>query len=75
MKKVLKISLGVLFLLILCGTFAFLWYKTRPVKEVYQIVVPQTDTIEKRAVATGRASATGGSDRQSESDPRNGNAQ
>ena len=42
MKKVLKISLGVLFLLILCGTFAFLWYKTRPVKEVYQIVVPQT---------------------------------
>ena len=54
MKKVLKISLGVLFLLILCGTFAFLWYKTRPVKEVYQIVVPQTDTIEKRAVATGK---------------------
>ena len=49
MKKVLKISLGVLFLLILCGTFAFLWYKTRPVKEVYQIVVPRTDTIEKRA--------------------------
>ena len=54
MKKVLKISLGVLFLLILCGTFAFLWYKTRPVKEVYQIVVPRTDTIEKRAVATGK---------------------
>ena len=54
MKKVLKISLGVLFLLILGGTFAFLWYKTRPVKEVYQIVVPQTDTIEKRAVATGK---------------------
>lgn len=101
MKKVLKISLGVLFLLILCGTFAFLWYKTRPVKEVYQIVVPQTDTIEKRAVATGKVEPrdevlikpqisgiiseiykeageqvqTGGSDRQSESDPRNGNAQ
>ena len=54
MKKVLKISLGVLFLLILCGTFAFLWHKTRPVKEVYQIVVPRTDTIEKRAVATGK---------------------
>ena len=54
MKKVLKISLGVLFLFILCGTFAFLWHKTRPVKEVYQIVVPRTDTIEKRAVATGK---------------------
>ena len=60
MKKVLKISLGVLFLLILCGTFAFLWYKTRPVKEVYQIVVPQTivqpklDTLKQYVVATGK---------------------
>lgn len=56
MKKVLKISLGVLFLLILCGTFAFLWYKTRPVKEVYQIVVPRTDTIEKRPWRPERSS-------------------
>ena len=34
MKKVLKISLGILFLILLIGTFVFLWNKTRPVKEV-----------------------------------------
>ena len=32
MKKVLKISLGILFLILLIGTFVFLWNKTRPVK-------------------------------------------
>ena len=31
MKKVLKISLGILFLILLIGTFVFLWNKTRPV--------------------------------------------
>ena len=31
MKKVLKISLGILFLILLIGTFVFLWIKTRPV--------------------------------------------
>lgn len=54
MKKVLKISLGVLFLAALAGTFVFLWNKTRPVKEIYAIVTPHVDTIEKRAVATGK---------------------
>ena len=54
MKKVLKISMGVLFLAALVGTFVFLWNKTRPVKEIYAIVTPHVDTIEKRAVATGK---------------------
>ena len=54
MKKVLKISLGILFLILLIGTFVFLWNKTRPVKEVYAIVKPHIDTLEKRAVATGK---------------------
>lgn len=54
MKKVLKISLGVLFLVLLVGTFVFLWNKTRPVKEVYTIIQPHIDTLEKRAVATGK---------------------
>ena len=44
MKKVLKISLGILFLILLIGTFVFLWNKTRPVKEVYAIVKPHIDT-------------------------------
>lgn len=54
MKKVLKIALGVLFLLLLIGTFVFLWNKTRPEKEVFAIVKPHIDTLEKRAVATGK---------------------
>lgn len=54
MKKVLKIALGVLFLLLLVGTFVFLWNKTRPEKEVFAIVKPHIDTLEKRAVATGK---------------------
>ena len=77
MKKVLKIALGVLFLLLLIGTFVFLWNKTRPEKEVFaidlnidkifcrNIIFRQNininlsnadpiDTLEKRAVATGK---------------------
>lgn len=53
MKKVLKISLIVLFVAALVGTFAFLWNKTRPVKTEYGIVTPKIDTIIRRAVATG----------------------
>lgn len=54
MKKILKIALGVIFLAALLGTFVFLWNKTRPKKEVYNIVKPITDTIERRAIATGK---------------------
>ena len=43
-----------LFLLLLVGTFVFLWNKTRPEKEVFAIVKPHIDTLEKRAVATGK---------------------
>lgn len=50
----MKIALGVLFLLLLVGTFVFLWNKTRPEKEVFAIVKPHIDTLEKRAVATGK---------------------
>lgn len=41
-------------MILLIGTFVFLWNKTRPVKEVYAIVKPHIDTLEKRAVATGK---------------------
>ncbi|MDD3108810.1 MAG: biotin/lipoyl-binding protein, partial [Alistipes sp.] len=54
MKKVLKIAAGVLFLLLLIGTFVFLWNKTRPEKVVYNIMQPKIDTLEKQAVATGK---------------------
>ncbi|MDR2936291.1 MAG: efflux RND transporter periplasmic adaptor subunit [Rikenellaceae bacterium] len=54
MKKFFKIFLGVLFGIILIGTFFFLWNKTRPQKVVYTIVESSIDTIERRAVATGK---------------------
>lgn len=54
MKKFLKIFIGLLFAALLLGTFWFLWQKTRPVKVVYAIVQPQTDTIRQYVVATGK---------------------
>lgn len=54
MKKFLKIALGVLFAAILLGTFWFLWQKTRPVKIVYEVVMPKIDTIRQYVVATGK---------------------
>lgn len=54
MKKVLKIFLGVLFAALLIGTFVFLWQKTRPVKIVYAIEQPKTDTLRQYVVATGK---------------------
>jgi len=54
MKKFFKILLGVFFVALLVATFVFLWNKTRPVKVVYNIVTTSVDTIERRAVATGK---------------------
>ena len=53
MKKFFKIFLGVFFAALFIMTFIFLWNKTRPVKVIYNIVTPTTDTIEKKAIATG----------------------
>ncbi len=57
MKKFFKIFMIVFFVLLLIGTFVFLWSKTRPVKVVYNTVQPAVDTIEKRVVATGKVEA------------------
>lgn len=54
MKKFFRISLIVLFVLLLCGTFIFLWQKTRPKKVVYELVTPKIDTIVQNVVATGK---------------------
>lgn len=54
MKKFLKIFAGVIFAALLVGTFWFLWQKTRPVKVVYEIVQPKTDTLKQFVVATGK---------------------
>lgn len=54
MKKFVMILLGVLFAALLLLTFYFLWQKTRPVKVVYTIVQPKTDTLKQFVVATGK---------------------
>lgn len=54
MKKFLKIAAGLLFAALLLSTFWFLWQKTRPVKIVYAVVRPETDTIRQFVVATGK---------------------
>ena len=40
MKKLMKILLGLLFGVLLLGTFWFLWQKTRPVRTIYTLVTP-----------------------------------
>lgn len=54
MKKFLKIFLGVLFVALLLGTIVFLWQKTKPVKVIYTLVEPKTDTLRQFVVATGK---------------------
>lgn len=54
MKKFLKIFAAVLFAALLLSTFWFLWRNTRPVKAVYAIVEPKTDTLRQFVVATGK---------------------
>ena len=54
MKKVGKIILFVLLGLIVLSTFKFLWDKSRPKTNVYEILSPAIATIENRTVATGK---------------------
>lgn len=54
MKKVVRILLIVLFAGLFIGTFVFLWYKTRPVKMIYETVVPFRTSIYKAVVASGQ---------------------
>jgi len=54
MKKVGKIILFVLFGFIVLFTFSFLWSKSRPKTNVYEILSPTVGTIENKTVATGK---------------------
>ena len=54
MKKVLKIAALVLLGLLVLWTFVFLWNKSRPKVQTYQIEEAQIATIEKKTVATGK---------------------
>ncbi len=54
MKKVIKIIIFVIIGLMVVGTFAFLWKKSRPVVVEYEITTPERGTIENKTVATGK---------------------
>jgi len=53
MKKILKIFLVILFGVILFGTFAFLWNKSRKKEVKYETIMPEIKTIEKKTIITG----------------------
>lgn len=55
-KKIMRIVLLSFLGLAVLGTFFFLWKKAQPVETVYEIVSPETGTIETKTVATGNVS-------------------
>jgi len=52
-KKILRIILLVFVVGAVFGTFYFLWKKAQPVVTVYEVVTPETGTVETKTVATG----------------------
>jgi len=52
-KKVMRIFFLSLLGAAVLGTFYFLWKKAQPVETVYELVSPETGTIETKTVATG----------------------
>lgn len=54
MNKFFKIGLLVLVALIFLGTLVFLFSKSQPKQEQYEIVKADTATIEQKAIATGK---------------------
>lgn len=52
-KHITRLIFGILFALLLIWVFVFLWQKSRPKQEVWNIVSPTTQTIRKTSVATG----------------------
>jgi HlyD family secretion protein len=57
MKKFFKILLLAGLVVLVGGTFVFLWKKSRPVETTYEIVNVTYGNIEKKAVATGKVEA------------------
>lgn len=54
MKKILRYVLIAALLAGVVFTFVYLWKKSRPGKEVYELVTPVTGNIEQKTVATGK---------------------
>lgn len=54
MKKILRYVLIAALVAGVIFTFVYLWKKSRPKKEVYELVVPTIGNIEQKTVATGK---------------------
>lgn len=54
MKKFLRIFMWCVIAAIFVGTFVYLFIKSRPKAEVYELVSPQTGDIERNTVLTGK---------------------
>lgn len=50
----MRIVLFVIIGLVVIGTFVFLWKKSQPEVQVFELVSPKIGTIEKKTVATGK---------------------
>ena len=57
MKKFFRIALLVGLVVLVGGTFVFLWQKSRPVETEYELITATMGSIEKKAVATGKMEA------------------
>jgi len=53
MKKIFKIAGFVLLGLVFIGTLGFLYKKSQPESEIYDVKNPEVTTIVKKTVATG----------------------
>ena len=54
MRKYVKIFFLVIAFLLLLGTFVFLWMKSQPKEERYEVISPEKTSIENKTVATGK---------------------
>lgn len=54
MKKVGRILLLVIVGFVVIGVFVFLWKKSQPEVQVFELISPKIGTIEKKTVATGK---------------------
>ena len=54
MKKFFRIFWISLLVLVFLGTMVFLWMKSRPEVQTWQLLSPQTRTIENSIIATGK---------------------
>jgi len=54
MKKVSRIVITLLILLAIFGTFYYLYQRSLPVEQQYEVFTPQTGNIEKTTIVTGK---------------------